>query len=261
MKEIVRTCIGWTVDKFHLTHCRALDSKLRQGHSFFPAEEGPGDGRSSRGHTLVPPRTHQTEHGPGAVWGGGGQTSPWGNTLPSLGICEFTVHHYTYSCQNIIYNYTLWKYIAYEKFNFLFARTVFWMNLIILDHPINLYRGYIWKNSHFYSRYLKRIVIFCTYSTEINTVWEWLSIILNVITAIVYGCGDRDLIFHEMKNLFFFPTAGQNHGCLETSSEWRAARNRQNWPCQLTGQGQLPSKPSTRPTLCSTWWQNSHQGR
>lgn len=241
MKEIVRTCIGWTVDKFHLTHCRALDSKLRQGHSFFPAEEGPGDGRSSRGHTLVPPRTHQTEHGPGAVWGGGGQTSPWGNTLPSLGICEFTVHHYTYSCQNIIYNYTLWKYIAYEKFNFLFARTVFWMNLIILDHPINLYRGYIWKNSHFYSRYLKRIVIFCTYSTEINTVWEWLSIILNVITAIVYGCGDRDLIFHEMKNLFFFPTAGQNHGCLETSPEWRAARNRPDRPCQLTGQGQLPS--------------------
>lgn len=99
--------IEWTVDKFHFTHCRALDSKLRQGHSFFPAEEGPGDRGSSRGHTLVPPRTHQTEHRTGAVWGGGGQTSPRGNTLPSLGISEFSVHHYTSSCQSIIHNKTI----------------------------------------------------------------------------------------------------------------------------------------------------------
>lgn len=82
------------------------------------------------------------------------------------------------------------------------------MNLIIFDYFINLYRGYIWKNLYFYSRYFKRIVIFCIYFIEINIVWEWFSIILNVIIVIVYGCGDRDLIFYEMKNFFFFFIVG-----------------------------------------------------
>lgn len=163
--------IEWTVDKFHFTHCRALDSKLRQGHSFFPAEEGPGDGGSSRGHALVPPRTHQTEHGPGAVWGGGGQTSPRGNTLPSLGISEFSVHHYTSSCQSIIQNKIIifsYNILPIEMFGFLFAKAVFCMSIFLLI--LLIYFGVTFDTYKFQiskSRNHKKI-IFCNYSESEN---------------------------------------------------------------------------------------------
>lgn len=124
-----------------------------------------------------------------------------------------------------------------------------------LNNRINLFGGCIWKSLHFYSRNHKRIVIFCNYSTEINTVWEWLNILINIIIYSYY-CGNTNSIFSCIQN-----TARQNRGCLETSSERRAARNWPDRPGQLTGQGQLPPQPTTRATLGSPWWQNSHQGQ